>query len=524
MKNQAPAPTKTSENEFAVSTSSDRKRPGKITVNPHLDSSYKRSSDGKSKFSIRVLIRGKKKYYPIGKMEEEMLFILPKYWVNVEDPETGKVLRKKRIVHAQKNTNSQSLERRLFAEVEKMERLLKQIQDSGLNISHELLKTRWEKWSSKTFSMYCKTFAETTNFQMSQKVIFSGIAKDIAAFDEARGWITSVSDVTFEWLVEYRYWLKNEKPIRRGKNNQACRIGIKDSTIYRQMVQTGRVIKAAHKEGLIPGLNPYLEYVEKELRSPKISRREKFLSPEEVEVLFEAYKSGKVLKATKISVDGRVILVGPKYQEVLQQFLASIYTGFRYSDLKAWANGDCHCKVDHKAITIKTKKTGITVRVKISKRLSEVVNFSGEGPIFLGKVLSSSAINKKLCEVLQYLGIDKSITWHGSRHTFATMLLNNDVSIKTVSTLLGHSSVGITELYAKVIDKSMDRAIDTLDSMGPAKINESNKGVLEKVAMMIGMNASKGLVIPKEITQLLEQLADAPENERRVGIVVDMTA
>ena len=53
-------------------------------------------------------------------------------------------------------------------------------------------------------------------------------------------------------------------------------------------------------------------------------------------------------------------------------------------------------------------------------------------------------------------GIDKHITPHCGRHTFATLSINNDIDIYTLSKYLGHSDVKVTQIYAKLIDKKKD--------------------------------------------------------------------
>ena len=62
-------------------------------------------------------------------------------------------------------------------------------------------------------------------------------------------------------------------------------------------------------------------------------------------------------------------------------------------------------------------------------------------------------------------GIKKKITFHCARHTFATMCLTYDVDIYTVSKLLGHRDLKTTEIYAKLIDKKKDEAIDRLPDL-----------------------------------------------------------
>ena len=59
-------------------------------------------------------------------------------------------------------------------------------------------------------------------------------------------------------------------------------------------------------------------------------------------------------------------------------------------------------------------------------------------------------------------GIDKHITWHCGRHSFATALLSNGSNIKVVSSLLGHSTLRFTEVYVRAVDKLKEEAINSL--------------------------------------------------------------
>lgn len=59
-------------------------------------------------------------------------------------------------------------------------------------------------------------------------------------------------------------------------------------------------------------------------------------------------------------------------------------------------------------------------------------------------------------------GITKHITWHSGRHTFATMALTHDIYLSTVSKLLGHKEIQKTQIYAKLVDKKKDEAVDKL--------------------------------------------------------------
>ncbi len=84
------------------------------------------------------------------------------------------------------------------------------------------------------------------------------------------------------------------------------------------------------------------------------------------------------------------------------------------------------------------------------------------------KLVNYSNCNIHLKRWVAEAGIKKKITWHCSRHSFAVNLLSNGANIKTVSDLLGHSSIVITEKYLHVIDSLKQDAIRSLGSINYA--------------------------------------------------------
>ena len=98
-------------------------------------------------------------------------------------------------------------------------------------------------------------------------------------------------------------------------------------------------------------------------------------------------------------------------------------------------------------------------------------------------------------------GINKDITFHSARHTFATTVtLENGVTIESVSKMLGHTNVKTTQLYARITDTKVSNDMDVLQ--------ENLQGVFDK-PLMPSIKARKKVAQAKEIAQLAQQLGVA---------------
>jgi len=80
-------------------------------------------------------------------------------------------------------------------------------------------------------------------------------------------------------------------------------------------------------------------------------------------------------------------------------------------------------------------------------------------------VLSNQKMNAYLKEIADVSGIKKNLTTHCARHTFATTVtLANNVSIEIVSKMLGHSSIKMTQQYARIMNKSIAQEMAKVDA------------------------------------------------------------
>ena len=70
-------------------------------------------------------------------------------------------------------------------------------------------------------------------------------------------------------------------------------------------------------------------------------------------------------------------------------------------------------------------------------------------------VISNQRMNSYLGEIAGICGINKPLTMHIARHSFACLALANGVSMEIIARMLGHSDIRTTKIYAKVIDTSI---------------------------------------------------------------------
>ena len=77
-------------------------------------------------------------------------------------------------------------------------------------------------------------------------------------------------------------------------------------------------------------------------------------------------------------------------------------------------------------------------------------------------VPSNQRMNSYLKEIADACHINKPLSTHVARHTFATIALANNVSIESIAKMFGHSSIMTTKIYARVMDKTISREMQTM--------------------------------------------------------------
>ena len=159
-----------------------------------------------------------------------------------------------------------------------------------------------------------------------------------------------------------------------------------------------------------------------------------------------------------------------EYPAIKSAFLFSCLTGLRRSDVVRLTWGDVYQQGDFTRIIFKQKKTSGQEYLDITRQAAELMGERGAAweKVF-PDIHSPSCTNNAIKLWVARAGIDKEITFHCGRHTFATMMLDIGTDIYTVSKLLGHREISTTQIYAKVMDKNKQAAVARIPEILPQK-------------------------------------------------------
>ncbi|WP_288068383.1 site-specific integrase [Xylanibacter rodentium] len=149
-------------------------------------------------------------------------------------------------------------------------------------------------------------------------------------------------------------------------------------------------------------------------------------------------------------------------------FLFSCFTGLRYSDLKQLKWGNIERSQSGMVIRIEAmKKTEKPVTVPLGTNAMAWMPERGDKTpddfVFdIGTCGGCSSVLKKMAK---RAGINKRVSFHTGRHSFATLTLAATNDIATVSRLLGHTSVATTQIYAEVLMEDKIAAVNKLNGI-----------------------------------------------------------
>ena len=302
----------------------------------------------------------------------------------------------------EKEITAESLKNRFLGRQENVHNLFEIFEDHNKKI--EALKGK--EFSVGTIEKYKTALRHTREFLMS-RYGFSDIA---------------INKIDHSFISEYDFYLRS---VRHCSNN----------TSVKYLSNFGKIVRIGLSNGWISA-DPFANF------KGKIKTIDRgFLTDEELKKMAEK----------NFEID--------RLEKVRDVFLFCCYTGLAYVDVKKLKNSEISIGLDSEQwILIKRQKTDTRSSIPLLPTALKLIEKYADHPDCVNKgtplpVPSNQKMNGYLKEIAAVCGINKPLTSHIARHTFATTItLGNGVPIETVSKMLGHSSIKQTQHYAKILD------------------------------------------------------------------------
>ena len=265
-------------------------------------------------------------------------------------------------------------------------------------------------------------------------------------------WKYRVSDIDIEkidhaFITEYEFYLRTE---RKCANN----------TAVKYIKNFHKIINICLANGWL-NKDPFANYKSK----VKEVIRE-FLTEQEIQSLMEKE------------------FVSERLELVRDIFVFSCFSGLAYIDVKQLSKDNIVLGIGgDKWINKNRQKTDTNSKIPLLPTAQYILDKYANHPVCVNEdkllpIFSNQKMNAYLKEIATVCGINKELTFHIARHTFATTVtLSNGVPIETVSKMLGHTNLKTTQHYAKILDKKISEDMQVLKAKFNTKLQTQSKSV-----------------------------------------------
>lgn len=231
------------------------------------------------------------------------------------------------------------------------------------------------------------------------------------------------SDITYEFILEFERYIKS--------------LGYAINTLAKFMKIFKRYINLAIDNDIITA-NPFRKY----------------------HIHLEQTRKNTVTESDIKKIENAVSRLEGDEQEVAKGFLFSTYTGLRFSDIQRVQRSNIKTIYRNKWLVMRMQKTEREVRVPISRMFGgRAISLISDKNGRLFRLPSNARTNVLLDRITNRLGIKKHLSFHCARHSTATILLLKGVNMPIISSILGHTSIRTTQVYAAVKDKTINKEI-----------------------------------------------------------------
>lgn len=318
------------------------------------------------------------------------------------------------LIHKNQELNIENFRQGLFGADEKQRMLVPIFQDHNNKIKELVGK----EYAPGTLERYTTSLKHTIEF-LEWKYNVSDI---------------EISKINYAFITDYEFYLRS---VRNCSNNTAVKYIKNFSKIIKICIANDWLEK-----------NPFANYKAKVKEVERV-----YLTEVEVQNIIE-----KNLKNERLSL-------------VRDIFLFSCFTGLAYIDVKNLTKSHISLGIDgEKWIFTHRQKTESASKIPILPVTQIIIDKYENHPQCVSNdkllpILSNQKMNAYLKEIAGLCEIDKELTFHIARHTFATTVtLTNGVPIESVSKMLGHKNLRTTQHYAKVLDRKVSEDMKILKS------------------------------------------------------------
>lgn len=328
--------------------------------------------------------------------------------------------------------NANVLNRMLYENIAAIEQTELGLWQQGKSISLDLLKNSIDKPLSngRSFLTFFKEEIANSSLKESTRQNHLSTLELLQEFKKE----VLFTDLTFEFVSSFDNYLQSK--------------GYHLNTIAKHMKHLKRYINVAiNKEYM-----DIQKYAFRKYKIKSIEGSHTHLAPEELH------------KFENLQLTGRYT----RLQKTKDAFLFCCYAGLRYSDFTNLTSANIVEFHQETWIIYKSVKTGMEVRLPLyllfeGKGIQILQRYKDDLNSFF-KLKDNSNINKELNILAGLAKIDKRVSFHTARHTNATLLLYNGANITTVQKLLGHKSVRTTEIYSNIMDMTIVRDLEKIET------------------------------------------------------------
>lgn len=255
------------------------------------------------------------------------------------------------------------------------------------------------------------------------------------------------SEINKDLLDKYSRWLKT-------KDGGSLDV----NTVHGQMRRFRAFLNVAVRKGIISE-NPFNGF---KLKKKTVSRE--FLSADELNLIWDEYINNKLSESL---------------HKVCRHFLFMCFTGVRISDLKKLAKSNViGTMLVYSAFKTKNVKENL-IYIPLTDNAVRLIADESSQSNFLFNVISDQKMNEYLKKIRTKLEINKDVTNHTGRHTFATLWLKQTKDLATLQKLLGHSNIQETMIYAHVDEDMMREGMNLFGEVIKTPLQTREAGVDE---------------------------------------------